>query len=190
MTDDKKLRDVVPSLAVQHEHDRSAAQHDFDYTIERRDSLNDRIQFGSFTINGASLLALMGVLGGNGEAAQWLGFTPSLALFSAGSFTLGCILAGHAINQQLNQITEEAGDANTRIMTLRRLAAMYDEPYSREVYDKLDQVMKEHHASPLIGFRYSNWAITVRHLSGGCWLAGILAPIIGAISSAIPFSTG
>ena len=87
-----KLRDISPVNLAMHQFEQRAAEDELRYLMQRRDAQNEKIRFGLIALNGGSLLALMGALGGAGNAASWLGFTPQNALISSASFVLGLIL--------------------------------------------------------------------------------------------------
>lgn len=95
-----KLSDISPVNLAMHQFEQRAAEDELRYLMQRRDAQNEKIRFGLIALNGGSLLALMGALGGAGNAASWLGFTPQNALISSASFVLGLILSGIAVTSQ------------------------------------------------------------------------------------------
>lgn len=86
----------------------------YERIIKRRDDVGDKLRFGVITLNAGSLLALLSALGGDGNAAQWLGFTKDNAALSAAAFVAGLVLSSVAIIIEQNRATREAGDAYAR----------------------------------------------------------------------------
>jgi hypothetical protein len=177
------LREVFPVNLAMHELEQKSADEELRYLIERRDQTNDKIRFGVLTLNGGSLLALIGALGGEGKAAIWLGFTPKISLISACCFVTGLILTGFAINVQLNQSTKESGDAVSRSITLRRLVSLYDQQATPENHNRLEETMNGLHKLPLTGFQFSETASIAQHTTSSAWLAGILIPLANVIET-------
>lgn len=176
-----KLSDISPVNLAMHQFEQRAAEDELRYLMQRRDAQNEKIRFGLIALNGGSLLALMGALGGAGNAASWLGFTPQNALISSASFVLGLILSGIAVTSQQNLSVIEAGDASARVQTLRRLVALYDQEATPDNHDRLGNAMAEFHNLPLTGFQFSNSAIWAQNFSAGAWLMGILLPLSTAL---------
>ncbi len=176
-----KLSDISPVNLAMHQFEQRAAEDELRYLMQRRDAQNEKIRFGLIALNGGSLLALMGALGGAGNAASWLGFTPQNALISSASFVLGLILSGIAVTSQQNLSVTEAGDASARVQTLRRLVALYDQEATPANHDHLGKAMAEFHNLPLTGFQFSNSAIWAQNFSAGAWLMGILLPLSTAL---------
>ena len=176
-----KLSDISPVNLAMHQFEQRAAEDELRYLMQRRDAQNDKIRFGLIALNGGSLLALIGALGGNGTAASWLGFTPQNALISSASFGLGLILSGIAVVCQQNLFVTEAGDASARVQVLRRLVALYDQQATPENHDRLGEAMKEFHDLSLTGFQFSYSSIVSQNFSAGAWVMGILVPLSSAL---------
>lgn len=164
-----------------HRCDLSEAIDDRRYFIQRRDQLSEKLNMGILVLNGGSLVALLGLLGGDGHAAQWLGFTPAISLFSAVAFVVGLALAGHALNERELHYIQEASDANSRSKLLRRLVALGEAPMEPESHEEYGEVLQESHKLPLVGFQWSKNSTFARHWAGGAWLSGVLAPLMMSI---------
>jgi hypothetical protein len=176
------LKDISPVTRAMHEHAFEAATTELRYHIERRDRLNDRIRFGLIALNGASLLALIGALGGDGEAAHWLGFTSTNAMISACCFTFGLLAAGLSVTSQQTVTIKEAGDASARALVLSRLLALYEQPSTSENHERLGKAMEEYSGLELTGFQFNPRSFTAQGLAASAWLIGIAIPLLYALS--------
>lgn len=152
-----------------------------DYLITRRDQLLDRLRFGILALNGASLIALMSMLGGSGSTAAWLGFNQSIARDSAIAFALGVVLAGISAMMDANLYRTEAADAEVRRSTVGRLTALYEADFTDDNYRTAGEVMKQYHDLPLVDFQFSKVAITLQNFAGGAWLFGIAVPLCSSL---------
>lgn len=168
-----------------HRHDLEQAIEDRRYFIQRRDQLMERLHFGVLALNGASLIALLGLASGEGKAAESLGFSGGVILFSACMFALGIMLAAHALNERENLYVGEAADANSRSSTIVRLIAHGQAPMTKDNHESYGAVMTELHDLPQTGFQYSDGTIYPRHWAGGIWLVGISAPLILAVGQRV-----
>jgi len=153
----------------------------FEYLVARRDQLLDRLRFGILALNGASLVALISALGGDGAAATWIGLNPPRAKESAAAFVVGTIFAVVSIMIDANIYRTEAGDAEVRRSTLSRLTALYEAPMSKENYDRAGAAMSDYHKLPPVDFQFSKWAIMLLNASGGAWLFGVGVPLSSAL---------
>ncbi|HEY6917547.1 MAG TPA: hypothetical protein VI381_07900 [Allosphingosinicella sp.] len=179
--ENRLLGDIMPSLAESHAFARHAAHEELRYLIDRRDKLTDRIRFGLLALNGASLVALIGALGGGGNAAQWLGFTHNNSIFSAAAFTFGLALAGWSVVAQQSAFVREAGDGSARAQTLNRLASLYKLPATKENVERMSETMNELNDLPLTGFQFQHRSIFAQNFSAGAWFAGIALPFMTAL---------
>lgn len=175
------VADAVATNAAMHRRDLDIAAQQYMYFIQRRDNLIEKMRFGLVTLNGGSLIALISVLGGDGSAATWLGFTPGNAIISALSFTLGTILAGKSLDSQTNHYVQEAGDQNTRLSAYVALTALCESPLSESSYDNYGRALEATKDLPLTGFQYSWFAIHAQHLAAGAWFTGIGTPLISVL---------
>jgi hypothetical protein len=153
----------------------------YEYLIERRDDLLDRIRFGSLKLNGASLLALLAALGGKGEAATWLGFTAQTTRISAALFLVGAISAGISILLEANVHRTQSGDAFQRLSAATLHRSSYDNADSPANDQLTGRLMIEYQKSPLVDFKFSAPALWAQSVSTGLWLAGIVVPMSHAL---------
>ena len=151
------------------------------HLMERRDRIAERLQFGVLALNGGSLIALIGALGGDGAAAAWLGFNPERVQQSAVAFVIGATAAAVSLVLEVNLAKVEAGHAEARFLTVTRLRALHEAPMTPENHERVGVAMKEYQALPLVGFQYSNPALWANALAGGAWLAGMAIPLFHAL---------
>ncbi len=169
---------VTAAMALRNfEHDAATYRH----LVERRDTLLDRIQFGAVALNAASLLALLGALGGGGKAAVWLGFNAANALYSSVFFAAGLVAAGVAILHGHNRLTVESGDAFARMWAAHRWLARMEAKATSDNYAQMGAVGEEHAKLKLVGFRRPVLATALQFVSLGAWLAGISLPLASAL---------
>jgi len=186
----KIVADALQANFARHRHDLLAAEADRQYFLQRRDQFSERLLLGVLALNGAALVALIGILGGKGKVAEALGFTPTVALFSVMSFVLGIALAGFASNERENVYVNEAGAASVKAQKLSALCASGEAPLNNENHENYGTAMKLYHDAELVGHQWSAGSIRARHWSGGAWLAGISAPLIIKLGEQIPPLSG
>ncbi|WP_205480342.1 hypothetical protein [Sphingomonas arenae] len=177
-----KLREILPVNAAMIGGEAEFARRRYEYLIARRDQLIDRMRFGALALNGASLVALFAALGGENNAATWLGFTQENARHSAIAFAVGAILAGVSVVIDSNQYRSEAGDAFARQAAASSLAARLEDRATDQSLQTLERETLEFQATPLVDFQHSIWSIILLNFSGGAWLAGILIPLAASLT--------
>ena len=171
------LAEANPVNATYYAKEADLAAARFSYLVERRDQLQEKLRMGVLALNGASLIGLLSALGGEGQAAIWLGFTSENAKYSAASLAGLLIAAGISAIVQSNLFTKEAGDANTRRSQASWLTSFHAAEATEANWDKLELLADEFGNAPIVDFQYSLAAIILQNLAGGAWLAGILIPM-------------
>lgn len=151
------------------------------YFMARRDQAIEKVRFGLVALNGASIVALISTLGGNGDVAKWFGFTPVITVYSAISFAIGAVLAGHSLNAQTNDYTLETGDAWARWSKLNTLLSLYANEADKQAIDQYSVALSEYHNLELVGFQGGKQARWAQHFAAGAWMNGILAPLSNAM---------
>jgi len=169
----QRVKNVLETNYVMHQFDLALATEDYRYLRQRRDQLSEKLKIGLVSINGASLIALLGAMGGQGVTARWLGLTSQTALGAGLLFTVGVILANHSLNVTGRLYVKEAGDAVGRMHALSRMVASCEALATEDNRKNYSQGLKEVHALPLVGFQWSWWSIVVENFAGGCWRAGM-----------------
>ena len=175
------VRHAEPVNAAMFAADVAFTASRFKYLISRRDQLLDRLRFGVLALNGASIVALLSALGGDGAAASWIGFNPPRARASAIAFVCGAVLAGAAKMVDANLYRKEAGDAEARRATASLLSALYEGPFTQEHHAQIEPVMKRYHELPLVDFQYSLISIVLLNMGAGVWLFGVGLPLWAAL---------
>lgn len=177
-----KLKEVNPFGYELNLQNRNISLGERDYLIQRRDQLQDKINFGLIALNGASLVALLSLLAGKGEASKALGFSGFNALWSATGFTVGLLLAAYAIARSHSVSIDEASNANTRLIKLSALVAHYENETSTEVFERNEELFNNYVAVPLTGFTYSRRAILAQSFSAWAWFFGLVTPLATALA--------
>lgn len=172
-----KLKDLIPVNASMFAADAALSRARFEYLANRRDQMLDRLRFGYTALNSASLLALIGMLGGDGKAAAWVGFNPDRARQSAAAFALGILITGVASWVEGERYRKEAGDAFARQSSATSLVALYEGPADEANRTRAKEAMDAHAKLPLVDFQYSPIAIGLQNIGGACWLFGIGVPL-------------
>lgn len=170
-----------PVNAKEYQNEAAFAAARFAYLVEKRDQLQDKLRFGLLALNGGSLVALLGALSGDGQAASWFGFTVENAKYSAALFASGIVAAGASAITQSNLFTKEAGDANSRRLAASWLASFHEADANDKNWDTLKTLLDDFSKAPLVDFQYSVAAIVLQNLAGSAWLAGILYPLCGVL---------
>lgn len=174
----KQVSDILTSgLATANAEYQIAAKR-FEYLIARRDALVDKVRFGTLALNGASIIALLTILGGSGKAAAWVGFNPERARWSLLFFALGTILSGLSAWIEADRARGEPADAFQRMSFYGSLASMHAMPASDENVRAAVEQWKGTKDLPLIDFQYSRWAIGAGAFGAACWLGGIAVPVV------------
>lgn len=174
------IGDAHPFNRVQAEYELEFDTRRFEYLVQRRDTLLDKIRFGALTLNGASLVGLLAALSGNGQAAAWLGFNAQIAAWSGALFAGGVLAAGLSIILEARRCTEETGRAVVRRHAASSYRAAFAQRLTPAAEETTERLMKEHHNSPLVDFGYSKAATWAQSTSTACWLTGIVLPIANA----------
>lgn len=157
--------------------EQEAAHLEERYQRERRDGLTARIRGSLVALHGASLVALLGLIGGDASGARWLGIGREPLALSAVLFILGLLGAGWSLTAEQTLAIEDSGDALSRAGHLDRITALFENTFTPQNHAQLEKAEKEFESAPLSGFKYSMWAIAAQHLSGAAWLLGVIIPI-------------
>jgi hypothetical protein len=172
---------IIPFNAAVSQDELKLATGRFEYLSARKDQAGEKIRFGIFALNGASLVALMSTLAGEGSAATWLGFTASNSAMSAAGFAVGASLAGAALIREAGRQDVEAAHAFARQLKLSQIVALYSSEATDVNFRNLNELKAEYNELPLVGFGYSKIAIALQNLACGAWLLGMTIPLVQAL---------
>ena len=172
-----QLRDLFGYSASIAESDAELAMRRYEYALEQRDKLNERIRFGCLTLNAASLIAV-GTLLQNFDKFEKLGFDKTTLVGAVAFFAVGLAVGAIAIWSNGNHYVQLAAEAfEFRINTAHRSALFQNRISERAEDDVAEELKKPAQSAP--DFAYSPLTITLTNFSGSCWLTG-LGWIIGA----------
>lgn len=155
-----------------------AAQNRYDYLIERRDRMNDRVRTGLILLNSASLLGVLTALGTELIATAEFGIDVADLAFSASCFITGSILAAAALMWETWTVAPQAAKQFDRLSRLENLQGTLDLELSGNSLDDCRKRMNEVHALPPEDFAFSHLANWLGNFAAGAWLAGMSLPLI------------
>ena len=174
-----QLRDLYGYSASVAESDAELAMRRYEYALEQRDKLNERIRFGCLTLNAASLVAL-GTLAQNIDKVVDFGLSKTTITGVAALFGMGLAFGALAIWSNGSHYVDLAAQAfKFRLDTAHR-SALYQAKISERAEDEVSEELKK--APPSApAFAYSTRTITLTNFSGCFWLVG-LTWIIGTLA--------
>lgn len=177
----QRVADVLTSGVVAANAEYELAAKRFDYLVSRRDSLLDRVRFGTLALNGASIIAVLTILGGDGKTAGWIGFNSIAAKWSLVFFAVGTVLAGVSSWLEANRAREEPAQAFERLHFYGTLSSMYSLPGTDENQLKVLAEWEKCKKLPLVDFGYSHASIWTGTFGAASWLCGISIPVAHAL---------
>jgi hypothetical protein len=180
-TPERSIRVAVPAGAAIADAHLAIDREAYERIIRGRDERADKLRFGIIALNAGSLLALLSALGGEGQAAKWLGFTASNATLAAGAFVGGLILGSASVFFQQNSSTREAGDAFKRYAHAGLVVALSEAVNSEDNRARLSELREGYANLPLVGFRQSILSVVCQNAAQGLWLLGIAIPLMRAL---------
>lgn len=171
-----KIRDVYGHGASMTDAKADFAARRFEYALEQRDKMQDRLRFGAITLNAASLLTI-GTTLGNKEAVTQLGIAQTSLTWPAVFFAFGLASGAMAAWVNGNHLIVRAGEAAVENERALRRKALFDAKISEQAETQLsaslDQALAEA-SRPSSDFTYSTRAMQLSSLSGSLWLTGLL----------------
>lgn len=167
-----RLRDLFGYNAAWADAEAELAVHRYEYLIEQRDKLNERIRFGILTLNAASLVALVSLVG-NKEKFGILGLEPSAIGVAALMFGLGLACAAVAIWSNSNQAISAPASAYQILIAAEHKRAQLEQRCGERAEEEFGQLLDEKpHPSP--DFAFSPLTIWLTNTAGSIWLVGLL----------------
>lgn len=154
-----------------------AAQARYDYLLQRRDQVNDRIRNGTIALNAVALLGVLTALSTDLVSGGSFGVSPGDLAFSASCFMVGLILAVVGIAAESWRIPGEAATQFALLSHHRRQRGVLDSAFRESSHEELTQAMEEIHELQAVDFEWSSLANWATNLSAGAWLAGMLLPL-------------
>ena len=166
-----RLRDIYGYSASVAESDAELAMRRYEYALEQRDKLNERIRFGCLTLNAASLVA-MATLAQNLEKVEQFGLGKSTISGASILFGIGLALGALAIWSNGNHFVSLAAEAFKFRIDANHRSALYQARISENAEDEVAKKLQE--VPPAVpAFAYSSLTIGLTNSSGSCWLTGL-----------------
>jgi len=167
-----KLRDLFSYNAVRAEGEAALALRRYEYLIEQRDKLNERIRFGILTLNAASLVALASLVGDE-KKLKALGLGSASIGTAAMLFGIGLAAAALSIWSNSNHIIDAPASAYEILMRAEHKRAYLEHVCSERAEDEFGKILGEMpNKSP--DFAFSRLTILLTNSAGSFWLSGLL----------------
>ena len=167
-----RLRDLFSYNAVRAESEASLADRRYEYLIEQRDKLNERIRFGILTLNAASLVALASLVGDE-KKVKALGLGSTSIGFAALMFGIGLATAALSIWSNSNYAIHAPASAYEILMSAEHKRAYLEHTCSERSEDEYGRILDEKpNKSP--DFAFSKLTIWLTNSAGSFWLSGLL----------------
>ena len=170
-----KLRDLFGYNAAQADSEAELAARRYEYLIEQRDKLNEKIRFGILTLNAASLVALASLVGDE-KKMTFLGLTASDVGYAALIFGLGLACAAVAIWSNSNQAISAPARAYEILIKAANKRAHMDQRCGERAEDEFRKLLDEK-PIPSPDFAFSKLTIWSTNAAGSIWLGGLVFAI-------------
>ena len=167
-----KLRDVFGYNAARADAESALALNRYQYLIEQRDKLNERIRFGILTLNGASLVALASILGDSAKIDS-LGLTANSIGYASIMFGLGLICAALSIWSNSNQAIFAPAEAYELLAKAEHKRAQLEQICSERAEEEYRKSLEET-PSKSPDFAFSKMTIALANAAGSIWLGGLV----------------
>lgn len=176
------LREATPVgyLMVKHSLDRDAREHE--RLITRRDWIRDKLRSGLTTLNAGSLIALLAILNGKGDAMSWFGIDKTNAQWIAALFTLGLIAAAASFRITMTETLSEIADSTKRVFAIEHIVASYEGKPTEAELKRIADNFQNYAALPIVGNRFSDIDFWCLALSQGFWVTGVAIPMFETLS--------
>lgn len=180
-----RMRDLYGYNASLADAEADLAARRYEYLIEQRDKLNERIRFGILTLNAASLVALASFVGEK-DKIEPLGLGGSAIGFAALMFGLGLACAAIAIWSNSNHAILAPARAFEILTKAENRRAHMDQRCGESEEEEFRQLLDEKpHASP--DFAFSKLTITLTNSAGSIWLGGLMYVVYKVAAAATVF---
>jgi hypothetical protein len=177
----RKLRDAYPAQGRFIERFVDFERGRLEYLLQRRDTLHDRIRFGLLTINGASLVALLAALGGNGNTAKWMGISHGSAMVSALAFIFGGHAALFSIAADYGYASKEIFDASKKWVAAEQLESGMENFVTPDSDEQADMILTTYQDLPR-SYGHPNITSAVLHgVAAASWSVGVISIILLSI---------
>lgn len=165
-----KIGDVYGYNASCAGADAQLAARRYEYALEQRDKLNERIRFGGLTLNAAALLGLASFVGDEKKLLAF-GISNTVLGVSALFFGAGIIAGCLAIWTNANHYVELAGSAFKFRTDARHKFALFEAKIGEASENAVSEALAQP-VDPLPDFSYSIATIWLTNFSGAFWLTG------------------
>jgi hypothetical protein len=177
------MSDVRRYLDSTNKHQLSIAETRYEYLLQRRDQLFDKVRNGLLALNSASLLAVLTALGNPTVSSGKFGLSVNDLAAAACAFAVCLILACVGFWIETNRMQGEVATQFDRMLRHQNLRGMLDSTFTAEHDAQCHEAMKEVHKLPPKDFGHSKFEIIVTNTAGGIWIGGMAVLImrVGAL---------
>ncbi|MEL7728495.1 hypothetical protein AAG612_03050 [Citromicrobium bathyomarinum] len=152
------------------------ARESYRATLVRRDSLLDRMRFGSLSLNGVTLLAGLSQVAEDFTLNPWSeGGSTAIAFF-----VVGIVLAMLSMQREHLHLIGLASDQGLRLDALQRIASTLEGEISSAAIERLGEELKAWAARPPKDHTLDAWGLRFMHLSAACWFVGLIVGLATA----------
>ena len=150
------------------------ARESYRATLGRRDSLLDRMRFGSMSLNGLTLLA------GLSQVADEFALNPwsTSGSTAIGFFIAGIVLAMLSMSREHLHLIGLASDQGHRVDALQRISSTLEGEISPPALDRLKDELGALTDLPPKDHSLDVWGYRFMHLSAVCWFVGLVAGLV------------
>lgn len=176
------LGEVYSYQAAIEREELARASQRYVYALERRDKLADRVRFGSLALNGATLAALLGVIGNAKAGLLALGVTDLGVRTAVVMLVIGMVQSALGVWWSGMCFTKWAGEEAGRLYDARHRAALMEmklDDWSRQKLAELLDTPRE-----AGGFEQSRIDVMLCNGGGSFWIGAMAAlgwPILKSV---------
>jgi len=179
------VKDQFKGNAAYNAVEMAAADRRFDYLLQRREKLAERISFGMIALNAGTLVAVVTAAGSSSGFAQHLSDRTVALVVTA--CCIGIVAAIVSIFCDSLNVTGMASTEYSRLAHLRQTHVILESELNQDTADKLGTQVEQLPQHVARDFAYSRAAIWLLNASGFCWLIGVwcvIEPLLGLAAPA------
>jgi len=169
----RKMRDLYGYNALIADDELAVANERYRYALERRDKLQDKIRFGSLALNGATLAAMLGIVGNAQETLRSLGVTSELVRQAIALLVIGMTLSGVSVWWSSICLVKWSAGEFSHAASARHRAALMEQVLSEAAETHFSEALTDRPPPP--GFQYSKVDQLLTNAGGSCWAAAMLS---------------
>jgi hypothetical protein len=167
------MRDLYGYNAKMAEDELAFAARRYEYILERRDRISERLRFGSLALNAASIVAIVTALSSAAQPLGKLGVTAGATICVCIAFLIGMILAGTAVWAGFTHAIDVTSDELKHVQGLRHTNALFEHCWTKNIEVAIGEELGERKAVVTADYRYSSAEMALVQWSSLFWLGGV-----------------